>query len=509
MEDQQVKKSGKISTFLNSKIVKKDVGEETYLTWRETISYALGRGAQGMFTSMTGSKYLNYFLTNILLKRFSDPMGLASQIRLYCGIFDAINDPIMGILVDKTRTKEGQMRPYIRIAPWFVSAVMLLFFLGMPGSVPNWACIAWTVFLFVGLDVTYTAFDIPMGALAFVITPNGIERTKLYGASSIIRSVSGVLPGLFVACAGWLPYFKTHTSKAYLTGAIVSAVGIMVFTRITYRNTKERTIHHEEAPSVGECFKLLFQNRPLLMLFLANMLFILVKVTNQVSFYFVADLMFTTKYNVFIDIITFPGFLIAGIGVPKLVEKLGERSDPRKFYRVCCALAIAFHLLFAVTCYDGLINKAPGEVVSLPIGILIVLFTGLTAIPLECKNLMQKEMEAETVDYIEWKTGTRVEGIMLSIMSFTGKIENSFSAAIGMAILSFTGYIVHEDGSVIQNAATNKALFFMTTILPAIGYLLMLIPMAFYNISGKSHHMMIEELKERHEAETGSAVAKQ
>lgn len=122
---------------------------------------------------------------------------------------------------------------------------------------------------------------------------------------------------------------------------------------------------------------------------------------------------------------------------------------------------------------------------------------------------MQKEMEAETVDYIEWKTGTRVEGIMLSIMSFTGKIENSFSAAIGMAILSFTGYIVHEDGSVIQNAATNKALFFMTTILPAIGYLLMLIPMAFYNISGKSHHMMIEELKERHEAETGSAVAKQ
>ena len=60
MEEQQVKKSGKISTFLNSKIVKKDVGEETYLTWRETISYALGRGAQGMFTSMTGSKYLNY-----------------------------------------------------------------------------------------------------------------------------------------------------------------------------------------------------------------------------------------------------------------------------------------------------------------------------------------------------------------------------------------------------------------------------------------------------------------
>lgn len=494
-----------VKGFLDSKTVKKDVGEETYLTWRETISYALGRGAQGMFTSMTGSKYLNYFLTNILLKRFNDPMGIASQIRLYCGIFDAINDPMMGVIVDKTRTKHGQMRPYIKIAPWFVSGVMLLFFLGIPESVPGWACIAWTAFLFVGLDVTYTAFDIPMGALAFSITPNGIERTKLFGVSSIVRSITGALPGLFVACAGWLPYFNTHTASAYLTGAVVSAIGIIAFTRLTFKNTQERCHHQEDAPSVAECFKLLFRNRPLLMLFTANLFFLLVKVANQVSFYFVADLMFTTKYNVFIDVITFPGFLIAGIGVPKIVEKLGSRSDPRKFYRVCCVLAIAFHVLFAVTCYNGLINKEPGSVVSLPIGILIVLFTGLTAIPLECKNLMQKEMEAETVDYIQWKTGTRVEGIMLSIMSFTGKIENSVSSSIGLAILSYTGYVAHTEGSLIQNAATNKALFFMTTLLPAIGYLLMLVPMAFYNISGASHKKMLEEIKARCENETAEA----
>ena len=57
---------GKINDLLNSKIIKKDVGEETYLTWRETLSYAVGRGAQGMNTSMTSSKYINFFLTNSL-----------------------------------------------------------------------------------------------------------------------------------------------------------------------------------------------------------------------------------------------------------------------------------------------------------------------------------------------------------------------------------------------------------------------------------------------------------
>lgn len=95
---------------------------------------------------------------------------------------------------------------------------------------------------------------------------------------------------------------------------------------------------------------------------------------------------------------------------------------------------------------------------------------------------MQKEMETETVDYVEWKTGTRVEGVMLSLMSFTGKIEGSVSSAIGLGILRITGYIVHTEGSMIQNAETNKALFFMTTLLPAIGYALMLI--------GMEHHLL-------------------
>ena len=72
-----------VKEFLNSKIIKTDVGEETYLTWKETLSYAVGRGAQGMNTSMTSSKYINFFLTNVLFKKLKDPMGTASKIRLF------------------------------------------------------------------------------------------------------------------------------------------------------------------------------------------------------------------------------------------------------------------------------------------------------------------------------------------------------------------------------------------------------------------------------------------
>ncbi|MDD6011902.1 MAG: glycoside-pentoside-hexuronide (GPH):cation symporter [Oscillospiraceae bacterium] len=487
---------GKISEFLDSKIVKKDVGEETYLTWKETLSYAMGRGAQGMNTGMTSSKYINFFLTNVLFKNLKDPMGVASKIRFFCGIFDAINDPIMGVIVDKTRTKNGQMRPYIKWAPIFVSIVMVLFFIGS-GDAPAWLNITYTTLLFIGLDVTYTAFDIPMGALAFSITPNGIERTKLFGISSILRSIIGALPQVFVAAAALLPYFNNHTPQAYLTSAIVSAVCIIILTRFTYKNTTERAEHREDAPSVKECFKLLFQNRPLLMLFLGNIFFILCKIPEQVSFYFISDLMFERKYNVFIDVIKFPGFLLAGLLVPKIVEKLGKKADSRRFYQVCCLAAIVIHGLFALTTYGGLMGKESGTAVSLFTAILVILFTGLSTIPMEFKNLMQKEMEAETVDYVEWKSGTRVEGTMLSIMSFTGKIENTFSASLGLWILGKTGYVQHTEGSLIQDSKTNWALFLMTTLVPALGYLLMLIPMHFYNITGESHRKMMEEIKER------------
>ncbi|MCM1363693.1 MAG: MFS transporter [Faecalibacterium sp.] len=489
---------GRIGEFLDSKIIKKDVGEETVLTWRETLSYAVGRGAQGMNTSMTSSKYINKFLTDVLFVKLKNPMGIASKIRLFCGIFDAINDPVMGIIVDKTRTKDGQMRPYIKWAPILVSIVMVLFFVGS-SDMPGWVNIAYATFLFVMLDVTYTAFDIPMGALAFSITPSGVERTKLFGISSITRSIVGALPQVFIAAGGLLPYFKDHTAKAYLTSAIISAIGIFFLTRLTYKNTHERVEHREESPSVKDCFKMLFKNRPLFMLFIGNIFFILCKIPEQVSYYFVYDLMSNGKYNVFIDVVKFPGFLLAGLIVPKIVEKLGEKSDSRKIYQFCCISAIIIHLLFAGLTYNGLMNKGAGESVSVIIGVIVIIFTGLATIPLEFKNLIQKEMEAETVDYIEWKTGTRADGTMLSIMSFTGKVENTFSSSIGLAVLGLTGYLSHSDGTVAQNPSTNWALFIMTTLVPAVGYLLMLIPMHFYNITAKSHKEMMAELTVRRE----------
>lgn len=491
--------------FLDKKILKNspDADKEkfpgadsSYLSWRETLSYGLGRGAQGMSTSMMGNTYVNYFLTNIL----GINSVLAGNIRLWAGLWDAINDPVLGIIVDKTNTKNGKMRPYIRWAPYLVALTTIFFFTGslLVADYSNTAKIIFAIIFFVGWDMAYTAVDIPMGALAFSITPNGVERTKLFGYSSIIRAILGAIPAGFVTLAVIFPYFKENTDKAYIIASIASGAGMILLTRFTYKNTRERAQHSEDTPSVRECFSLLFQNRPLFMLFLSNMAFLLVTTSAAVSMYFAIDLMGSSKYVLLLTIATAPGTFLAGLIVPKVVEKLGRKADFKKLYIGCCLAAAALHLLFFAVCKAPLLNKTPGAAVSIAWALVIMAFVLLSHLPLEFKNLLGKEMEAETVDYIEWKTGVRAEGIMLSLMSFTGKLTNSFSSAIALFILGLTHYQPHGDAiAVVQNPETEFALFAMYTLIPMAGYLLMLIPMAFYNITGEKHHQMQLEIAER------------
>ena len=98
---------------------------------------------------------------------------------------------------------------------------------------------------------------------------------------------------------------------------------------------------------------------------------------------------------------------------------------------------------------------------------------------------------------------------MLSIMSFTGKLEGTLSSFICLQVLARTGYVEHTtDVSTLQNHSTLLGLFLMTTVFPMVGYALMLIPMHFYNITGDSHRRMIKDIMASR-AQAGEAAAQE
>jgi len=316
----------------------------------------------------------------------------------------------------------------------------------------------------------------------------------------------GALPAGFVTVALAIPYFKTNTAPAYLVAAFMSAAGMVIFTRFTFHGTKERATPSKDTPSVKECLHLLIQNRPLFMLFLSNMMFLMATVPSAVSMYFAVDLMGDSKFVLFLTIAMAPAPFIAGIGVPMLAEKLGAKADFKKIYMGCCLAAAAVHTVFFFACRGGLTNKPSTQAVSWPMAVMIVVFLALSVIPLEFKNLCGKEMEAETVDYVEWKTGKRAEGVMLSLMSFTGKLTNSWSSSIALFVLGLAKYATHEDAiPVPQSAEAKFALFALFTLIPIFGYLLMLIPLRFYNITGADHRRMRAEIDAR--KQTGEGIA--
>ena len=498
----------KVKEFLDKKIVNSETAGDSYLTWRETLAYAIGRGAQGLSTSMMSSDNINTFTTKVLNlkslkgdKSADSGTAVLANIRLWCGIWDAFNDPVMGVLVDKTHTKDGKMRPYIKYAPFICAFFTCLLFFGS-ASFPNIVKIIFTILAMVGWDMSYTAFDIPMGALAFSITPNGIERTKLYSISSILRAVIGAVPQLLIAVIGWIPRLNERPGPMYLSAAIIASAGMILFTRPTYKYTAERSEHSDDEPSIKHCFELLLKNKPLFMLFLANMAFLLVTVQSSINSFVAIDLFGSQKYKTLLDVAAAPAPFVAGIFTPILVEKLGKKADFKKLYQLFCIIAAALSGLFFITCRSKIVNLDTVNG-SLPIiyVVLIGVFIAASRIPLEIKNLLGKEMEAETVDYVEWKTGERAEGVMLSLMSFTGKLTNSVSSSIALFILNFAKY---QQGSVDngfkpieQPHSARFALFACISLVPMIGYLIMLLPIHFYGISREQHELMLAEIAQR------------
>lgn len=487
---------GRIRTFLNKKTVNEETAGKAYLTWRETLSYAIGRGAQGLSTAMMSSDNINFFTSNVLKIKNLD---IISQIRFWCGIWDAFNDPVMGVLVDKTRSKDGKTRPYIKYVPFICAFFTCLLFFGS-GEFSTATKVLFTVVAMVGWDMSYTAFDIPMGALAFSITPNAIERTKLYSVSSIVRAVVGALPQVLVLIAGWIPVLQREPGPAYAVAALLSAIGIIICTRPTYKYTRERSQHSQNEPTLKECFSLLMKNKPLFMLFLSNMAFLLVTVQSSINSYVAIDLMGSAKYKTALSIAVAPAPFVAGFVTPIIVEKLGKRADFKRIYQGCCVAAIVSYILFYLCCNNRLMNREYDETLPILFVVAMVVFIALTRIPLEIKNLLGKEMEAETVDYVEWKTGERAEGIMLSLMSFTGKLTNSASSSIALFILARAHYAAGDSALPSPQTDTAKfALFACISLVPMIGYLLMLIPMHFYSITREQHDMMLREIAERRE----------
>ena len=223
---------------------------------KEKAAYGLGAVGKDMVYMLSASYILYYF---------QDIMGVSAVamgvILLVARIFDAFNDPIMGIVVAKTHTRWGKFRPWLLIGT-LTNAVILFLMFSAPPSLNGGGLIAYAAVTYILWGVTYTMMDIPYWSMIPAFTRGGRERE---GLTTLARSCAGVGSALVTLFTMMIVHMLGGDgTEGERTGfrwfAMIVAILFVIFIFITCISIKEQSTVNMESPSVGQMFKALISN---------------------------------------------------------------------------------------------------------------------------------------------------------------------------------------------------------------------------------------------------------
>ncbi|MCP4750483.1 MAG: MFS transporter [Proteobacteria bacterium] len=434
---------------------------------KEKISYGLGAMACNLVFNMT-ILYLLYYYTDV----FGLAAAAVGTLFLVARIWDAVNDPIMGLIVDRTHTRWGQFRPYLIMGTIPMAIAMVLTFttpdLGYTGKL----IYAYVTYILLGM--TYTTANLPYSSLTAVMTQDFDERSTI----STIRMSFAIVGGLIVAVCTH-PIVKSFPSEQtgyQVAGIIYAAIATILFV-ICFKNTRERVVPVKgKKYSFKDGVDLIFKNGPLIIVFIASLIIQLqYNIRSSVTVYLF-------KYNlgreelipVYLGV-TLLSCLVAMSLMPMLLKKIGKRN--------VYLLGLAISTVALIGFYYTPVTNIP----------MLFLFGIVWAVggagPLVCIWAMVPD----TVEYGEWKTGKRGEGIIYSFDSFIQKVGIAFGGAFAGYVLQFVGYVPN----VQQPQNVLDAIWDMYSIAPIIGNVIVVVCMLFYTLDKKKFDSILEELRTR------------
>lgn len=441
----------------------------------ERLAYGFGDfGCNIIYTAM--SAFLLFYYTD-----YANVSALAvGTIMMVSRIFDGISDIAMGIIVDKTKSKYGKARPWIlrMCIPFAISGILLF-------SVPtSWSETPKLIYIFITYNlvstIIYTAINVPYSALNALMTQSPYERSVL----SIFRNLLATA-GTFMINICTLPlveFFGNNPSAWTKTFSIFGIVAIIAFL-YTFYGTTERVKSIAELNSTTKNtnipiltgIKALFKNKYWIMITLMLALFFLMYAINGGATVFYAkdilgDKNLVGTINGIFNIVQICGMFF----IAMMIKKFGKRN------------------IFA----SGLILDILGMLIlnySNGILSLIILSSIIRGLGNACGGATMWAMVSDTIDYGEWKTGYRTEGLINSACSFGWKIGNGIGSALLGLILDIGGYV---GTATIQTPSALFSIELCFIWIPIIVYILGLIIMKFYYLD-KEFPTIIRDLNER------------
>lgn len=464
--------------------MKRPYENEQFLKTKERLIYGISNGGQVMGYTLVSS-YLMYYYVNI----FAIDARIISIIFLIGGIWDIINNPLIGTFIDRKNNSNGKLTRLIRIFTPFQAVATILIFMGpvfiKSSSDHSPAKIIYLLITYFLWEFFYSVTDVSFGGLAAVISPNPIERQKAISTASICVQLSGSFVFLLIPMI--LDLSKSGRLGISLTkvfmgiGIIAGIVGVGLFALSGYY-VKERIIQRKAVQPVKELLSGLASNKPLILLLLSNLILSFSGIGEAFSTYYYFDVLGYASLSI---IANTPAFIISLFSYSLI--KTAKKRFNNKTIIIGSNLAVgAFQLaLFFI----GL-QHFQNIKIMLPAIILCNSITGLFGGIL---NTLPVEMLTEAADYAEWKTGVRMEGIAFSLKNSVVKVYGTLAQGLAALLLSLIGYVSSEQ-PIVQNNAVQRRIWIIFSLTPAVIRILCTLPICFYNIVGEKRKQMFNEL---------------
>lgn len=427
----------------------------------EKISYGLAAVGKDMVYMLSAS-YILYYYQDILGVN-AIAMGI---ILMAARVFDAFNDPVMGIIVAKTKTKWGKFRPWLLIGT-LTNAIVLFVMFAAPPSLDGKGLVAYAAITYILWGITYTMMDIPFWSMIPAFTESGKERE---GLSAMARTCAGVgsaiVTVITMICVHALGGGNERIGFQWF--ALMIAVLFIVFVGIACICIKEKSTVDVKSSSVGEMFRALLQNDQSMIVVAAIVLInsALYITSNLLIYFFKYDIGGEGWHGIYTLFNAFGGGMQI-ISMMIIFPVLRKFLSTVKLYYLSIIMAIVGYGILCVLMFVKLPSVyllfVPAFFVFVAFGILTVLTTVFLA---------------NTVDYGEMKNGRRDESVIFSMQTFVVKLASgvaAFIASICLTVCNISNDTSTEIAGVVEKGTSLLGLRVTMTVLPMIGLIVAVI----------------------------------
>lgn len=452
--------------------------ESAATTPRLPLRSFLGYGAGDMANNLAFSlviTFLTVYLTDVALLT----PAAVGILFLVMRLVDAFTDVIAGSIIDRTSTRFGKFRPYILVfsGPLVLMAVLTF---SMPVAIHGtvWALVwAWASYFLLG-SVFYTLVNVPYGSLAAAMTQRSNERAKL----ATFRTAGGAIMQVAVALAIAPALQQFRGDAAGLQGALTQTIIILGIVTLglylfLFFTSKEQVQRDVPRVSLRQAFSTLRRNRALGTLALASVTYLVGLFTLAgTTIFYVRDVFGDALFASVALALIYGPILVLGWFLPRVVRAVGKK----RLFTIAAIIGAAGTLTLLFT---------PAG--SYPLAVLGFLLLGISS---GICNTLMWNLEADSIEYGELKTGVRTEGTTYAVFSFARKLAQAIGGAAGVWIIGAFGYV---GGAEAQTDSAQLGIRIAIGAVPAVLFLLASVLIRLFPMNEQSHAAVIKEIHDR------------